>query len=76
MYVRSRARSMREMWGRGGCDMHVCVCVFVCDQRLEAQEKNGKFRREKTNVQTAMTSRQMDRQTDGQTDGQTIRQDR
>ena len=40
MYVRSRARSMREMWGRGGCDMHVCVCVcvcvFACDQRWEA----------------------------------------
>ena len=34
MYVRSRARRMREMWGRGGCDMH--VCVFVCDQRREA----------------------------------------
>ena len=45
-------------------------------QHLEAQEKNGKFRREKTNVQTARTSRQMDRQTDGQTDRQTIRQDR
>ena len=34
MYMRSRAKSMREMWGRGGCDMH--VCVFVCDQRREA----------------------------------------
>ena len=36
MYVRSRATSMCEMYGRGGCDMHVCVCVLVCDQRREA----------------------------------------
>ena len=35
MYVRSRARSMREMWGEESVTC-MCVCVFVCDQRWEA----------------------------------------